>query len=384
MAAGGEQAQRIAFVAQSAGALFENHRRFLEALHARGCELCLLAPKIEPKLATQFSALGGSYVAFQPELSTWWPFGSRGVVKDLAKHLADWSTDAVAGIGYPWIWLAARAGKWAKIPKVVSIVEQWPDAGNDSSKAFGNSEHDQLTQGLQASTHVVVHNKEIERGLNGHEAISSGALSLVCVPGGGVDLSEVSCQPLPSLDKTVTFGMSARLEAGSGVMVFGRAAEAVLQVCGSDVAFRLAYQPGKVENDDTAIAAETLEPLADVMSITELDGRQSELEETARCHVFVYPSAHEGMPRSVLQALAVGRPVIASSGAGCRETVDERVNGCLIADRDARGLAKAMKSFVDRPELLPSMARASRQKAERHFSDTKVVAQLLSVFGYNS
>ncbi len=100
-----------------------------------------------------------------------------------------------------------------------------------------------------------------------------------------------------------------------------------------------------------------------------------------RAHVYVYPSRAEGMPRSVLEALAAGRPVITTNSPGCRETVDERVNGCLVPPGDAAALAEAMESFLKRPDLIPAMARASRIKAERRFDAREVNKVLLEVLG---
>jgi glycosyltransferase involved in cell wall biosynthesis len=87
------------------------------------------------------------------------------------------------------------------------------------------------------------------------------------------------------------------------------------------------------------------------------------------------------MPRPLLQALAAGRPILATDVAGCRETVDERVNGCLVAPRDAAALADAMESFLRRPDLIPAMARASRAKAERFGTLAAVRRTMMSVVG---
>ena len=72
-----------------------------------------------------------------------------------------------------------------------------------------------------------------------------------------------------------------------------------------------------------------------------------------QCHVFVYPSRADGMPQPVLQAMAAGRPIVTTNIAGCRDTVDERVNGCLVAPRDAEALAEGMESYLKRPDLIP-------------------------------
>ena len=85
------------------------------------------------------------------------------------------------------------------------------------------------------------------------------------------------------------------------------------------------------------------------------------------------------MPRPLLQAMAAGRPIVTTNIAGCRETVDERVNGCFVAPRDADALADAMESYLKRPDLIPAMARASRAKAERFGTAASVKRTMLEL-----
>ncbi len=101
----------------------------------------------------------------------------------------------------------------------------------------------------------------------------------------------------------------------------------------------------------------------------------------ADCHVFVYPSDGEGMPRALLEALASGRPVVTTTAPGCRDTADDRVNGCLVPPGDVAALELAMASFLKRPDLLASMSRASRLKAERHFDERHVIDAMMELIG---
>jgi glycosyltransferase involved in cell wall biosynthesis len=87
------------------------------------------------------------------------------------------------------------------------------------------------------------------------------------------------------------------------------------------------------------------------------------------------------MPQPVLEAMAAGRPIITTNVAGCRDTVDERVNGCLVEPGNARSLAEAMESFLKRPDLIPPIARASRAKAERFCGIETVNNGLLAALG---
>jgi glycosyltransferase involved in cell wall biosynthesis len=104
-------------------------------------------------------------------------------------------------------------------------------------------------------------------------------------------------------------------------------------------------------------------------------------EALASCHVFVYPSHAEGMPLAVLEALATGRPVITTDAAGCRETVDDMVSGCLVPAGDTRALTVAMETFLKRPDIIAATGRAARLKAERRFNRANVNRMLLEVLG---
>ena len=118
---------------------------------------------------------------------------------------------------------------------------------------------------------------------------------------------------------------------------------------------------------------------ADNLTIVE-DG--TELSQfIASAHVFVAPSHAEAMPYCALQALASGRPLIVSNTAGNRETTDEMVNGMLVPTGNAAALADAIQRMIAHRDLLPAMARASRLKAERHFSNVPVHTALNAALG---
>jgi glycosyltransferase involved in cell wall biosynthesis len=85
----------------------------------------------------------------------------------------------------------------------------------------------------------------------------------------------------------------------------------------------------------------------------------------AAATVFVLPSYREGTPRSSLEALAIGRPVVTTDVPGCRETVVDGENGFLVPARDAEALAEAMLRFSSDPGLAARMAEASYRKAQR-------------------
>jgi glycosyltransferase involved in cell wall biosynthesis len=96
------------------------------------------------------------------------------------------------------------------------------------------------------------------------------------------------------------------------------------------------------------------------------------------CSVFVLPSFYrEGVPRSVLEAMSMGRPIITTDAPGCRETVEEGKNGFLIPIRDSEALAAVMERFILNPDLIEEMGNESRRIVEEKFDVHKVNLEIL-------
>src|SRR3546814_428569 len=95
-------------------------------------------------------------------------------------------------------------------------------------------------------------------------------------------------------------------------------------------------------------------------------------------HVFVLPSYYrEGLPRTLLEALATGRPIITTDMPGCRELVREGLNGFLVPPRNAEKLAAAMERFLADPALSVEMGANARRFAEEQYHVAKVNALVI-------
>lgn len=97
--------------------------------------------------------------------------------------------------------------------------------------------------------------------------------------------------------------------------------------------------------------------------------------------VYVLPSYREGTPRSVLEAMSMGRAIITTDAPGCRETVEPGKNGILVPPRDANALYQAMMTFVDNPSRAQKMGQESRKIAERKYDVRMVNADMLRYAG---
>jgi glycosyltransferase involved in cell wall biosynthesis len=92
----------------------------------------------------------------------------------------------------------------------------------------------------------------------------------------------------------------------------------------------------------------------------------------------VLPSYREGLPRSLLEAAAMARPIIATDVAGCRDAVNDQVTGYLCKPRDARDLAEKMARMLQLPpEERSRMGDKGREKVEREFDERLVIAKYL-------
>ena len=100
----------------------------------------------------------------------------------------------------------------------------------------------------------------------------------------------------------------------------------------------------------------------------------------SNCDIVVLPSYREGMPKTLLEACAMGKPIITTNAIGCRECVDEEVNGLKVPVKSVSELANAIARLVDNPDLCKKMGKASRQKAVREFDQKEVVRKHLDIY----
>jgi glycosyltransferase involved in cell wall biosynthesis len=189
------------------------------------------------------------------------------------------------------------------------------------------------------------------------------------LPGSGVDLGRFApAPPAPRpADEGPVFILVARLLWDKGVGEYVKAARRV-KARAPQARFRLLGFLD-VENR-TAVPRETVEGWEREGLIDYLGATDDVRPHIADADCVVLPSYREGTPRSLLEAAAMARPLIATDVPGCREVVDDGVNGWLCRARDAEDLADRMLRFVDSSEERRiEMGRQSRLKAERQFDE---------------
>jgi len=194
--------------------------------------------------------------------------------------------------------------------------------------------------------------------------------STVVLNGSGVDTEHFALAPFP---KHVKFLMIARLIGDKGIREYITAARLV-RLKYPRVKFGLV---GWIDDNPDSISEAELQEIQNGSDIEFFGWLDDVRRSIAESSVYVLPSYREGTPRTVLEAMAMGRPVITTDAPGCRETVIDGQNGFLVSVRSVDELANAMIRFVEAPNLIPKMGCRSRQIAKEKFDVHDVNAIIL-------
>lgn len=216
-----------------------------------------------------------------------------------------------------------------------------------------------------ASTDKVFFQNPDDEALFRTMGILKPTASTKVVNGSGVNVSEYTVVPFPVLDDKPApkFLLIARLLGDKGVREYARAAS-IIKAKYPQAQFNLV---GWIDNNPDAIEQQELDSWTDE-GLFKFWGKLSDVKPAiTESSIYVLPSYREGTPRTVLEAMAMGRPVITTNAPGCRETVIDGYNGYLVAVKAVEGLADAMERFIVNPKLIEQMGVASRQLVEEKF-----------------
>jgi glycosyltransferase involved in cell wall biosynthesis len=193
--------------------------------------------------------------------------------------------------------------------------------------------------------------------------------------GSGIDIERFAEMPLPEAPGgRLRFLMVARLLADKGLREFAEAAR-IVKSRYPQAEFALVGPP---DTNPTAVPIDEVRNWAWIDHTGWMDDVRPAL---AACSVYVLPSYREGTPRSVLEAMATGRPIITTDAPGCREPVAEGVNGFLVPPRTTEPLVQAMLRFIEQPHLIAEMGAASRRIAQEKYDSRFVYDPMLRRMG---
>jgi glycosyltransferase involved in cell wall biosynthesis len=195
------------------------------------------------------------------------------------------------------------------------------------------------------------------------------------IPGSGVDVHKFQPQPEPAGAVTVAFVGRLLVDKGIRTLI---AAHKLLRESGEIIELIIAgdRDPGNPASVSTA----EIEDWKDNDAIQVL-GNVSEIEKVWACsHIAVLPSWREGLPKSLLEAAACGRPIIATDVPGCREIARQNINALLVPVENPRALAAAIRRLAHDSELRRQLGAAGRQLAEREFSNARIGQEIVALY----
>lgn len=195
-----------------------------------------------------------------------------------------------------------------------------------------------------------------------------------CLPGSGIDLEKFYPIEFPKQD-CIRFLMIGRMLWDKGVGEFVEAAR-LLKRSGLNAEYCLL---GFLDaQNSTAVRREQMEQWVNEGIVHYLGVSDKISDEIAQSHCVVLPSYREGTSRTLLEAAAMARPIVTTDVAGCREVVDDGVNGLLCRVGDAQDLAEKMyKICLLDAERRKTMGLLGRAKAEREFDERLVIQKYL-------
>lgn len=225
------------------------------------------------------------------------------------------------------------------------------------------------------SVKVIFQNQEDRNLFLQHGVVTENQVEFI--KGSGVDLNEFTYMPEPE-SETLKVVFTARMVKEKGVIELIKAAERLRKSYEGCVEFWLC---GRLAVNADAVSKEELESLCDGRYIKWLDFQKDIKKILEQCHIMAFPSYYrEGVPKSLIDACAVGRPIVTTNSIGCKDVVDDGVNGFLVPVRDSEALAEKLRILIEDKELRVKMGKASRVRAEQEFALEKVIKKHLEIY----
>jgi len=350
----------------------------IRALTENGCSVHVAAPGLTPDSevyqALRKMGVTGHHIGLRRSGVN--PVEDMGTLLELRRLMKSLKPDVALGYTVKPVIYGAFAARLAGVPRFYALI-------TGLGHAFMNEKAGGLLRRLvQRLYAAALKNAKTVFFQNPDDEALFRSISILCrntpsqiVNGSGVDIlsyAETGFPPGPPC-----FLLIARLLGEKGVREYAAAARRV-RASHPHVRCRLV---GWIDENPSAISQQELDGWIQEGSIEYLGRLEDVRPAIAQSSVYVLPSYREGTPRTVLEAMAMGRPVITTDAPGCRETVRHGVNGYLVPVGAVDELAEAMLQFVNDPQLVQSMGRASRRLVQEKYDVDKVNEVMLRSMG---
>lgn len=339
---------------------------------SKGYEVVVTGP--DQTDVDKIEALGARFVEIPMNKTGTSVAGDLKYCKALTELLKAEKPDVTLGYTVKPVIYGAIAAKYAGVENINSLVTGGGytfTATSVKAKALGFIVRMLYRFGLKRTDHVIFQNQDDLNEFCGRGLVKRQKCAFV--NGSGVNLNQFKKVAFP---EDVSFFMLSRLLKSKGVCEYLEAA----RITKKQYPQTKFYILGKYETAmQDAVDIEYVERFI-------IDGIVERFEETsdvrpyyAMSSVYVLPSYREGTPRTVLEAMAMGRPIITTDTQGCRETVLDGKNGFLVPVRDSKSVAEKMMWFIEHPEKISEMGEESSRYVEEKFDVKKINDAMLQI-----
>lgn len=364
---------RIGFLTGHAPSVYMFRLDCMKYLQTQGFEVFVLAPEPAEEWAAPFEEHGIAYTQVSLSKNSTNPLNDIGTYFDLRKKLKAFQPDVVFCDHAKMIVYGLLAAKHTGIRHrlvmmggVGSVLRDPPE--NFKRKLIKKLLTLEYRVALPKADRIFFQNQDDLALFKDLKMAKDG--QAVMVPGSGVNLDRFPQTPLP---ENRDFLFVGRLIRDKGLMEYMEAGRSLRQQF-PDARLHVV---GYFDPNQTMLSMADLQPYIDDGTVVFHGEQKNVLPFLQDSFAFVLPSYHEGTPRSVLEALSVGRPVITTDAPGCRETVRNGANGFLVPVKDPEAIAHAMKTLCADRAAAERMAQASRSFAEETF-DVDIVCNIIN------
>lgn len=372
---------KIVMIGTAANSVLGFRANLIKALLKNKCIVYTFVSEHTQNELSKIEAMGAIPVTYELKRGGLNPLIDIKVTYELSKKIKDIAPDLVFSYFSKPVIFGTLAAKIGKVPNIIGMLEGLGYTFTDQPQ--GLSKKTKLIKSLQVLLYKVAL-PQLDKliFLNPDDPIDllhkyKIKMKRVEVLGGiGLDLEDYTYQPVLNFERPISFIFVGRLLKEKGIYDFIAAAQIVKEkypqtqftVLGAIDASNLGALK-KVELDKLIS-----------LQIVNYPGQVDNVKEwLVDSDVFVLPSYREGVPLSTQEAMAIGRAVITTDVAGCRETVVDGVNGFLVDKWNPQALAEKMTYFIENPEQVGIMGYESRKMAQKKFDATEVNKRLLAI-----
>jgi glycosyltransferase involved in cell wall biosynthesis len=369
---------KILILASFAESLINFRGPLLTCLVREGHQVVACAPSGNPEVIAKISQLGVEFQDIPLQRTGMNPIKDICYLWCLCQILRKFSPDIVLSYTIKPVIFGSLACRLAGVPKSFSMITGLGTSFQNQTlkgKLLNHLVRKLLRLSLSKNKAIFFQNpddRELFKKLN----LIGKNTKAILINGSGVDLNFYTVAP--AVKEPLVFLLIARLIKEKGIFEYAEVARRIKQRY-KDVQFRLV---GGFDEHPSAIQEGQVKQWQRD-GVVEYCGHTKDVRPfIAAASVFVLPSFYrEGTPRSVLEAMAMGRAIITTDAPGCRETVVEGKNGFLVPIKNVESLAKAVERFILQPDIVESMGGYSLKLAKEKYDVNKVNAVIMETIG---